>query len=504
MPAVTRRYSLRLELLTVLAIILMMAVVSLSLAGQVLSASQRQATHRQLLHMHAQGLTAVLAARTHARGVPDSQTIDAVLRPSLGVLGIAAILLFQAQDDEPILVKEIGLAPALPPPHSATEIQSRAMGDLWVLDHPVLGFSGSKRSGKLLLRLVTHPPAIVAAEDWPRLLLLALGVGALLLFVGAALLESLVLRPLHGLREAVGKVSAGELSTAIPEEGPKEVQGLATAFNEMTASLRARVREIEVQQGRLVRSEHLASVGRVAAGIAHEVGNPLAAILGYVDLLLDPRNQPPLPAEPRELLERSRMQLERIRALVRQLLEYSRPSTGHRVASDATPAFRAIELRSATLQLVGLLRHDPRCEGVAFTCHGDAVQAQVEPAWLDQVLQNLLVNAATASRTSTSPCVEISLHSAGDAVTIEIQDSGPGVDPQGRPHLFEPFFTTARAGEGTGLGLAICQSLVERMGGTLVCLPDGARPPLPGQDAPGAVFRVALPARDNLSPPADV
>src|SRR5690606_17736325 len=103
-------------------------------------------------------------------------------------------------------------------------------------------------------------------------------------------------------------------------------------------------------------------------------------------------------------------------------------------------------------------------------------------------------NGARAAKEHDDPEVVVRIEPHGAEVVIEVQDSGPGVSDDARQRLFEPFFTTAKAGEGTGLGLAISQGLVEGMGGTLTCLPADARPPLPGRDFAGAVFRVTLPA----------
>jgi two-component system NtrC family sensor kinase len=229
------------------------------------------------------------------------------------------------------------------------------------------------------------------------------------------------------------------------------------------------------------------------------VGNPLAAILGYVELLLDPRSEPALDPEPRALLERCRTQLERIQGIVGQLLDYSRPAQGQS---------RDVALHDAAQRLLSLLRHDPRCRGVTLRLEGDtSVRALADPAHLDQVLQNLLVNACrAATQADGEPLVVLRVTSERDGAerdgavrdeaVLEVQDSGAGVAAELRPRLFEPFVTTARAGEGTGLGLAICRGLVEGMHGRLECLPPRARAPLRAGGSPGAVFRVSLPRAD--------
>jgi signal transduction histidine kinase len=179
---------------------------------------------------------------------------------------------------------------------------------------------------------------------------------------------------------------------------------------------------------------------------------------------------------------------------VGQLLDYSRPAHGQA---------RAVALLDAAQRLASLLRHDPRCRGVAIELEGDdRVSAIADPAHLDQVLQNLVVNACRAATEAAAgsdvePQVMLRIAAEGDEAVVEIQDTGPGVAEPLRPRLFEPFVTTARAGEGTGLGLAICRGLVDAMHGRLELLPAGARPPLRSKGSPGAVFRVALPRAED-------
>jgi signal transduction histidine kinase len=293
------------------------------------------------------------------------------------------------------------------------------------------------------------------------------------------------------VRSAVGEVEHGNLQARVPSEGPAELQALAEAFNRMTAALQSRVQEIEAQRARLVRTEQLASVGRIAAGVAHEVGNPLAALSGYVELLLDPRTQPPLPEEQRELLERSRQQLTRIQAIVGQLLDFTRPSS---------KTMQDVELRAASRRLLTLVEHDARCEGVTLRVEGEAAIARADPALFDQVLQNLVVNGCRAARRgSDDPQVVVKVRSDDERVVVDVHDDGPGVSDEVRPRLFEPFFTTAKAGEGTGLGLAISQGLVEQMEGTLACLPASEIEPLSPERSPGAVFRVTLPGASGAT-----
>jgi signal transduction histidine kinase len=183
------------------------------------------------------------------------------------------------------------------------------------------------------------------------------------------------------------------------------------------------------------------------------------------------------------LLERCRQQIERIQGIVGQLLEYSRPSRQQ---------VRDVEVVASTHQLLALLQHDPRCKGVALQVEAEApVSARADAALLDQVLSNLVINGARAAREHDRehPAVVVRIEAEGDVVRMDVEDSGAGVPEGLRAELFEPFFTTAKAGEGTGLGLALCQGLVEGMGGELSLIPE----PGSAQAFSGARFRVKLP-----------
>jgi signal transduction histidine kinase len=480
-----RRRSLRLELIATLSVILMMAVVSLSLATELLGRRRHAEAQLQQLSSHVQGLSALVMPRLGSTTQVDRDEIEQTLRTSIGTLGIEAIEIVRIVNDRAQPMVSVGLAPDdLAPPLGIDTTQPEHVhdhDDLTIVDRPLRTFGG-ERQGEVVLRVVARPAPWTRVQDWPEILVLALGVGAVLLTLGILLLEMQVLRPLARVRGAVGSVAMGHLDARAPEDGPAEVQALAAAFNQMAESLQARVREIEEQRERLVRAEQLASVGRISAGIAHEVGNPLAAILGYVELLLDPRTDPPLTEEQRGLLQRSREQIQRIQGIVTQLLEYSRPSRKR---------LQAVAVVEASRQLLSLLRHDPRCRDVTLEVEGDEQAiAHADPALLDQVLQNLVVNAARAAVDGEgSARVRIVVEAEGDRVHIDVQDTGRGVPDEARDRLFEPFFTTAKAGEGTGLGLAICQGLAASMDGELRLRSPAGRV----ESFPGAVFRVTLP-----------
>ena len=474
----------------------MMAVVSLSLASEVLGRRRHDEEQQRQLAEHVRGLAALITPQlgSGALAAAGRGQLEPVLRSNLGTLGIEAIEVHRQTgrpDEAPRIA--VGLAPPLPAPHADAESVTESRG-LVVVDRPLRTFGGANTGADLVLRVVARPVPWTRSQDWTEIVVLAVGVGAVMLVLGIGLIEMQVLRPLGHVRDAVGQVAEGNLDARVPEDGPAELQSLAGSFNQMTGALRARIEQIEQQRARLVRAEQLASVGQISAGIAHEVGNPLAAVLGYVELLLDPRSKPALDETQRDMLERSRTQIERIRSIVTQLLDYARPN-------QQQP--QRVAAMHAAQQLCALLKHDPRCTDVELAVEGD-VEATLyaDPGLLDQVLRNLVVNGARATGdVDGSRQVTIFVTAAGERTHLDVQDSGPGVPDDARARLFEPFFTTAKAGEGTGLGLPICQGLVESMNGSLSLRPEGARAPLHGAEFPGAVFRVTLPAGQEASKP---
>lgn len=501
-----RRHSLRFELAAALALVLMMAVVSLALASEWLAGRRHASLEVEQLRQQARGLALVVTPLV-AQGVPAAagrDDVEQALRPSVGSSGVVAIEVYRLPRGEPVeSLVSIGLAPDVAPPTALDAEDATTTQDEWtIVDRPLRTF-GARADTPLVLRIVARQSPWTSAADWREITLLALGVGFLSFVLGVGLLELQVLRPLSALQGGVRDVAGGNLAARVDEAGPSELRAFAVAFNEMTERLAARVREIEAQRTELARAEGLASLGRIAAGTAHEVGNPLATILGYVELLLDSRHEPPLDPQSREMLVRVREQIVRIQNLVGQLLDYSR---AEQMKIERVP------VRDAAERMLALLRHDPRCSGTELRVVGPEAFAAADAAKLDQVLQNLVVNAARAASSETSErdaIVEVRIL-AGDPIAMEIQDNGPGIADAVRDRLFQPFVTTAKAGEGTGLGLAISAGLIAQMGGTLTCLPDDARPPLRPGDSPGAVFRVTLPpvtragTGANATPPAAV
>jgi two-component system NtrC family sensor kinase len=226
-------------------------------------------------------------------------------------------------------------------------------------------------------------------------------------------------------------------------------------------------------QAQMVQSEKLVSLGQLAAGAAHEINNPLAAILGFSDLLADDET---LPAKARATAAKIRDQARRTKTLVGNLLSFARQVPSERTLLDINSVvnnavqLRALDLRSATTRI------ELQLESVLPGVRGDGNQ-------LMQVFFNIISNALDAMETHKGGVLTIkTLHDRGNVVIL-FSDSGPGLKD---PHrVFDPFYTTKPVGKGTGLGLSICFGIVQEHNGKILCY---------NRQEGGAVFRVELPA----------
>jgi len=323
---------------------------------------------------------------------------------------------------------------------------------------------------------------LLGGGEQRALFLTVLVVADLAIFIafGRYLIARLITGPIDQLVEATEAVAAGGLQRRAPEAATRELDRLAESVNRMTDRLLD-------AQGALVRAEKLASVGRLAAGIAHEVGNPLSAIGNYIEVLRRRGADP-------EMIAAVERESGRIDAIVRSLLAYAKPGAENREPVDlAAVAKGAVEL----LHKQGVLRPvdiEVRADDPPPLVFGDRVA-------LEQVLVNLLLNAVDAAgeggrivvsvagavlgadaelpQRVTDPGQSVAgarrLRATGRHLTgvadgtraaqVLVSDSGPGVPPELASRIFDPFFTTKEPGRGTGLGLAIVQRIVEDHGG---------------------------------------
>ncbi|MGE5611230.1 MAG: sensor histidine kinase [Bacillota bacterium] len=297
-----------------------------------------------------------------------------------------------------------------------------------------------------------------------------------------------VTRPLKRLGDASRRIAAGQFSDRIPAQGPAEFVSLATDFNRMAAELETFYHELERQVAakskQLVRSERLASVGYLAAGVAHEVNNPIGIIAGHAELSLQQlQHHPTLEAIPE--VERALQviceEAFRCKEIVAKLLSLARPGDENRRRICLTTI-----VSSVVSIISGLSTYRSR-QVTVQTAQDDDLYILANEGEMKQVLLNLAINALEAVPPQTGQ-VHISISRVDGFVELAVIDNGRGMPPDVLEHIFEPFFTSKRGASqpGTGLGLSITHAIVESHGGQIFAHSTG-----PGQ---GSRFVVRLPA----------
>ena len=300
---------------------------------------------------------------------------------------------------------------------------------------------------------------VLAAEESIHRWVMVLLIGAPILAIAIVLsVGRSIAGPLGRLRAGAMRLASGDLDTRIDVGTDDEFGALARQFNSMTVALKE-------NQERLVQSEKLAGIGRLAAGVAHEINNPLAVILGY-SRLLGKGASGPLADDVRVIEEEA----IRARDIVEGLLDLSRP---------LSQAREALNLREICEEVVGRLRDAGGLGGVEVVVEGEAT-GQGHPLKIRQVLTNLIRNAAEAA--GAKGRVTIRVRDDIQGARVDVEDDGPGLAEHAASRLFEPFFTTKD--KGTGLGLAVSRAIARAHGGDITLSPS------PGQ---GAIFTLTLP-----------
>jgi two-component system NtrC family sensor kinase len=319
-----------------------------------------------------------------------------------------------------------------------------------------------------------------------------------------------VTRPIHRLIEASAAVGRMDLEHPIEITSSRELWSLAGSFNDMRHRLRdalgeinraaqeleAKVRErtaqLEHAQRRLLQADRLASLGQLAASVAHEINNPLSGVLNYAALMGRILRDDGVPrervAEFRGYLGRVAEQTARAGRIVSDLLAFSRRSKPQRAPSDLGVIVRAT---------VGLVSHKLRLLGVEATLQLDETLPPLpcDASQVQQVVLNLVMNGAEATRPRGSGHVRIVTRRSddGESAVLEVSDDGEGMPKDTLDRIFDPFFTTKDDGKGVGLGLAVVYGIVESHGGRIDVRTEAGR---------GTTFEVTLPLAPESGPEA--
>lgn len=303
----------------------------------------------------------------------------------------------------------------------------------------------------LLAGLLLFTLATVSLRDPDRhAVLIVAGAGAVAICAVAMLaLAFLIQRPMVELQEKMAQVSDGNLNVAVSfSQRNDEIGDLGRNFNHMMQQLRESRSEIErLHRTQMSRAEHLATLGELAAGLAHEIRNPLAGIAGVIEIV---NRDLPSTSPARAVIKDVRLEIARINRIVTDLLETARPHA---------PQIRRGNLNTTVEHAVMLARQQVLSKPIRIELRKSPELPEVEhdSDQIHQVLLNLLLNAVQAMEGAGTVHVEIG--SRDDSASVAVRDTGRGIPARELSNIFRPFYTTK--GNGTGLGLSLARRIVE-------------------------------------------
>ena len=312
----------------------------------------------------------------------------------------------------------------------------------------------------------------VTADGWRRYLVFSVISALVPNLLLVLLVVRTISRPLQRITVAAVQVTKGDYGTEVDlRKSNDEIGLLADSFNEMSRKMAADIENLRQVNEQLARADRLAAMGTLAAGVAHEVNNPLASISSLVQIMSSESATEDL----RDQLDVIQTQIRRISQVTKDLTDFARarPAARARVAVNdiIEAALRLAELDS-TFQRLRIIRE--LSPGLPDT-FADANQLQ-------QVFLNIFLNARDAMPDGGD--INVKTENGGNQISIEISDTGTGIDADDAKQVFDPFFTTKPAGKGTGLGLAVCYGIITAHGGRLELKDSGGS---------GASFLVTLP-----------
>jgi signal transduction histidine kinase len=355
--------------------------------------------------------------------------------------------------------------------------RSIALGWQWKAITPI--------AAVLLLGLIAFQ-TIVVVLDIPSghwiVIVAAAGAVAICLVTLLALLV-LVERPLEELKRIIRRVREGDLGARVEfAERKDDVGQLGRQFNEMIQELARNRAELErLHQIEMARAEHLATIGELAAGLAHEIRNPLAGIAGVVEVF---GKELPAQSSSRAVLPEVQEEIRHIQSILNDLLAYARPRP---------PDVHLADLNATVEQAVSLARQQVRTRPIeiAFEPRKEIPSVEHDPVQIQQVVLNLLLNGIQAI--ANQGRIDVGVRQEGAYAVVRITDTGKGIPREALAKIFKPFFTTRK--EGTGLGLPLAKGIVESHKGRIAVTSE------PGH---GAQFDVWLPIQRGEGKHANV
>lgn len=329
----------------------------------------------------------------------------------------------------------------------------------------------------VVLRQPTEEFYIAVRESFVHMLIFLIWTLVSMLAIGIFLAWKIA-APLAALSEGVKKVAAGDLEARIPVRANDDIGKLASAFNDMTAKLRLHLKEMDkshremlATQEHVLRSEKMAAIGQLAAGLAHEIYNPLNIISGFTELML---KQGARTEQGKKYLEEIGRETVRCQKLVAELLCFARPRER---------SFSLVDLGAVIRESVALIRSQANLQGITIdTSMIDPGLPEImgDKDQIKQVLLNLSLNACHAMPAGGE--LRISGYFRGDMAAVDVRDTGTGIKPRDMANLFTPFFTTRD--DGTGLGLALSYAIIQGHGGEIT---------VQSEEGKGALFTITFP-----------
>jgi two-component system NtrC family sensor kinase len=305
-----------------------------------------------------------------------------------------------------------------------------------------------------------------------------------------------VTRPVRELVKGTRKVAEGDLDYSISIKGEDEIAQLASSFSRMTSDLRKadlelvewgktleqkveeRTEELIKTENQLIQSDKVASLGKLAAGVAHEINSPLTGILTYSSLLLKEKKE----GDPdREDLEVIVNETNRCKNIVKGLLDYARQTAPQKVLSD---------INELVTKSIDLISHQASLQNVMVEkkTHPDLPKIMIDLGQIQQVFINILLNAIEAMPQGGTLTVWTGI--VDDMIAVRFTDTGVGIPKENLPKILDPFFTTKEQGKGTGLGLSVSYGIIERHKGKLE---------VKSKVGKGTTFTVKLPVNEKAS-----
>jgi two-component system NtrC family sensor kinase len=310
-----------------------------------------------------------------------------------------------------------------------------------------------------------------------RMIWINLGItilGMIIAFIISLRMGNTIIKRIRILKKGTEAIASGNLDYRLSPDKISGFDMLDEAFNDMSKSLKDRDERLQKAHEQLTRSDKLTALGEMAAGVAHEINNPLGGILLYGNLVLEdlPEN-----GVARENMKKIIHQTNRCKSIVQGLLDFARTPTGD---------MRHLQINELVKASLDLVKDQAIFHGIEVETRFAENLSEVngDPSRLEEVFLNLFINAADAMKEKGGR-LRITTSSTANRVKVIIADTGKGIDQAHLPHIFEPFFTTKDPGQGTGLGLSIAYGVIKRHNGFI----DAESTP-----GKGTTFIVSLPS----------